>query len=237
MVNITKNVGSKLAKEHTMNNHTDFVCFELRFNSPVNNISVMLSCLQKTENKIQQNSVNSFPACAKFCRLLITFANSLDPDQAWHNVRPDLDPNCLTLWWYSWMIVLKKLIKKKKKKKKKHRWQKSMQNYPACKELRPPLGLPISCLISGEQNNKKPFETNKSCTIVLTLKAPSNICSRRDSKSFLFFFIFQRKQVLTFHVNHLPSRWFSWNVKTCFLWKKKKTKQKNCRLLKLWLAL
>ena len=31
------------------------------------------------------------------CRLLITFANSLDPDQARQNVRPDLDPNCLAL--------------------------------------------------------------------------------------------------------------------------------------------
>ena len=27
----------------------------------------------------------------------ITFANSLDPDQARQNVGPDLDPNCLTL--------------------------------------------------------------------------------------------------------------------------------------------
>ena len=32
--------------------------------------------------------------------LLITFANSLDPDQARHNVGPDLDPNCLTPRWY-----------------------------------------------------------------------------------------------------------------------------------------
>ena len=31
------------------------------------------------------------------CRLLITFANSLDPDQARQNVGPDLDLNCLTL--------------------------------------------------------------------------------------------------------------------------------------------
>ena len=30
-------------------------------------------------------------------RLLITFANSLNPDQTRQNVRPDLDPNCLTL--------------------------------------------------------------------------------------------------------------------------------------------
>ena len=31
------------------------------------------------------------------CHLLITFANSLDPDQDRLNVSPDLDPNCLTL--------------------------------------------------------------------------------------------------------------------------------------------
>ena len=32
-----------------------------------------------------------------FCRLPITFANSLDPNQDRQNVGPDLDPNCLTL--------------------------------------------------------------------------------------------------------------------------------------------
>ena len=32
--------------------------------------------------------------------LLITIANSLDPDQARQNVGPDLDPNCLTPGWY-----------------------------------------------------------------------------------------------------------------------------------------
>ena len=36
------------------------------------------------------------PSRVDFCCLLITFANSLDPDQAGQNVRPDLDPNCLT---------------------------------------------------------------------------------------------------------------------------------------------
>ena len=54
--------------------------------------------------------LNSFPACGYFCRLLITLANSLDPDQARQNFRPDLDQNCLTHWWYSWKIFLKKLI-------------------------------------------------------------------------------------------------------------------------------
>ena len=64
------------------------------------------------------------------CHLLITFANSLDPDQAWQNVRPDLDPNYLKLWWYSWNNFSKKLIFKEISRR-----QKSMQNYPACKEL------------------------------------------------------------------------------------------------------
>ena len=39
---------------------------------------------------------NSLPTRGDFCCLLITFANSLDPDQARQNVGPDLDPNCLT---------------------------------------------------------------------------------------------------------------------------------------------
>ena len=40
--------------------------------------------------------LNSLPAIDNFCHLLITFANSLDPDQARQNVGPDLDLNCLT---------------------------------------------------------------------------------------------------------------------------------------------
>ena len=39
---------------------------------------------------------NSLPTRGDFCCLLITFANSLDPDQAQQNARSDLDPNCLT---------------------------------------------------------------------------------------------------------------------------------------------
>ena len=39
---------------------------------------------------------NSLPASSHYCHLLVTFANSLDPDQARQNVEPDLDPNCLT---------------------------------------------------------------------------------------------------------------------------------------------
>ena len=53
--------------------------------------------------------INFFLASCDFCCLLITFANSLDPAQAWQNVRPDLGPNCLTLWYFSWNISLKKV--------------------------------------------------------------------------------------------------------------------------------
>ena len=41
---------------------------------------------------------NSLPVRGNFCCLLITFAYSLDPDQAGHT-GPDLDPNCLTPRW------------------------------------------------------------------------------------------------------------------------------------------
>ena len=57
---------------------------------------------------------NSFLARGDLCDLLITFANSLDPDQDGQNVGPDLDSNCLTLRWCSLKTFLKKLILKKK---------------------------------------------------------------------------------------------------------------------------
>ena len=62
----------------------------------------------------------------KTCRLLITFANSLDPDQDRQKVGTDFDPNCLCCTHF-----LKKLILKKKSADAKE----NMKNYPACKEL------------------------------------------------------------------------------------------------------
>ena len=38
------------------------------------------------------NTSNSLLARGNFCCMLITFANSLDPDQDRHNVGPDLNP-------------------------------------------------------------------------------------------------------------------------------------------------
>ena len=52
---------------------------------------------------------NSFQTSRNFCHLLITFANSFNPDQDRQNVGPDLDPNRLTLWT-TLMVFLKEFI-------------------------------------------------------------------------------------------------------------------------------
>ena len=57
------------------------------------------SLSKDTQDKDSLNKVgmNTTPTSVSFLCLLITFANSLDRDQARQNARPDLDPNCLTL--------------------------------------------------------------------------------------------------------------------------------------------
>ena len=62
-----------------------------------------------------------------------------------------------------------------------------------------------------KQSSDKVYTSNKTIQgpllclyVVLTLKAPSKICSRRHSNFFIII-IFQGKQVLTFLVNHLPT--------------------------------
>ena len=52
---------------------------------------------------------------AYLCCLLIAFANSLDPDQARHCVRPDLDPNCSTLHGISGKVDFEKIQQTYKK--------------------------------------------------------------------------------------------------------------------------
>ena len=49
----------------------------------------------------------------KFISLCI---NSLDQDKARWNFEPNQDPNCLTVWWYSWKIFFEKVYFEKKKK-------------------------------------------------------------------------------------------------------------------------
>ena len=71
-----------------------FYCMDIKHFAPPKN---MLFLRNWTKPIDVSNVVNSLPACNNFCRLLITFANNLDPDQARQHVRPDLDPNCLTI--------------------------------------------------------------------------------------------------------------------------------------------
>ena len=99
---------------------------------------------------------NSFLACGDFCHMLITFANSLDPDQDRRNVGPDLDPNCLTLWWCSWKNFMKKVILKICSRR-----HKIMKNFPACKELTT-WKHPVS-----HQLQRKMTPTDHACSIFL----------------------------------------------------------------------
>ena len=64
------------------------------------------------------------------CQLLETFANSMDPDQARQNVRPDLDPNYLTL-----MVLLKYFLEKVDFKGEKIQRTKKHEKLPVGKEL------------------------------------------------------------------------------------------------------
>ena len=60
------------------------------------------------------------------CRLLVTFANSLDPDQARRFVGPDLDQNCLTL-----MVMLKEFLEKVDIEKKNQQTTKKQGKFPS----------------------------------------------------------------------------------------------------------
>ena len=55
--------------------------------------------------RVKDDNINFLTASGKFCRLLITSANSWHPHQARQNVGPDLDPSCLPF--------LKEYLKKK----------------------------------------------------------------------------------------------------------------------------
>ena len=74
---------------------------------------------------------NSVPAGGDFCRLLITFAKSLEPDQALQVVGPGLELNCVTL-----MVFLKEFSEKVDFEKNQRDDIKSMKTYPACKEFK-----------------------------------------------------------------------------------------------------
>ena len=64
--------------------------------------------------------------------------------------------------------------------------------------------------------------------ILTTLLANST-----DEKFMIFFYMFPRKQDLTFHANCLHWRQYAQNVKICFFREKKKENYFECRLLKI----
>ena len=85
--------------------------------------------------------------------LLINFANSLDPDQARKNVRPDLDPICLTLWMYSWKKFSEKsILKKNQQTTKKHE-----KNYLGGKDLSLVYWLILLTLLLSASFSKSNF--------------------------------------------------------------------------------
>ena len=77
-----------------------FVDFRNLSNSLLEDISKPLKQLVEAQHKARRPvSITTLPPppppppppCGDFCRLLITFANSLEPDQDRQNVGPDLD--------------------------------------------------------------------------------------------------------------------------------------------------
>ena len=82
------------------------------------------------------------PACDIFCRLLITFANSLDSDQDRQKVWSDLDSNCLTYFE-------KKKIEKKIQQQKKSQQQKKINCKKACRVNK--LLLPFDMKVFNSQ--------------------------------------------------------------------------------------
>ena len=72
------------------------ICFSQHFSQMQKLESNEINFSQGFSQKLVSTSCfvfNSLAARGDFCCLLITFANSLDPDQARQNVGPDLDPN------------------------------------------------------------------------------------------------------------------------------------------------
>ena len=119
---------------YRIDNFCDFL-FALQNTNPLLKRGLLL----KGKNLLPvYEKLNSFPTSGDVYCLLITFANSLDPDQAWRFVWPDLEPNCLTLWWYSWKIFLKKLFFfKNPQMTKKHEILPSMQRVNTCSTPQP----------------------------------------------------------------------------------------------------
>ena len=69
-----------------------------KISEPAKNVKASkVHCMKKVGQTESIKDINSFLACGDFCHLLITFANSLPPDQDQQHVSRHPDPNSLTL--------------------------------------------------------------------------------------------------------------------------------------------
>ena len=86
-----------------MSNHFNFVQVSLSLKAPAKkNASENVICSSRLLHILTNVGKQCGPNRHYKCRLLIAFANKLDPDQVRWKVVPGLDPNCLTLLWNSW---------------------------------------------------------------------------------------------------------------------------------------
>ena len=69
--------------------------FRIKFKFPI--LDLMLLSKNSVPFEGLYSSNISFLANGDFCCMMITFANSLDPDQDRQNIDSDMDPNRLTL--------------------------------------------------------------------------------------------------------------------------------------------
>ena len=107
--------------------------------------------------------LNSFKTSSNFFHLLITFANNLDTDQDRQNVGPDLGPNWLTM---------KELFEKDNFEKMSADDNKSLKNYPACKEFRE--------LVQVAQRTKMfQYCTCPAGRVTYNFTRPTNTCTCR----------------------------------------------------------
>ena len=61
-------------------------------------VGALSSCCQSGHKiAFDCTCIESFLAISNFYHLLMTFVNSMDPNQDWQNVCPDQEPNRLTL--------------------------------------------------------------------------------------------------------------------------------------------
>ena len=73
---------------------SSFILYRIvKRHSRQSNVRRIWTCADN-DNQVANNI--SLGLCIYQCRLLITFANSLEPDQARRIVRPDQGPSCLT---------------------------------------------------------------------------------------------------------------------------------------------